>query len=185
MPMLQQHSDEKAMMQHKYGNRNEFLNLFRVDKLIKYTGDIDKCFFGSAPTLATINCCYGNGTAQEWLVYYLCDISEFSGVKSKLTKSQMEQLARLLADEYYYLKVTEFMLFFRKFKLGEYGKFYGAVDPIDICSAVRMFILERDDAIAEHEQKLHEKRKEKERMNSKPISYEEYLKRKNNESKDI
>ena len=68
------------------------------------------------------------------------------------------------------------MLFFSRFKAGRYGRFYGNVDPMVITSALVVFRRERAEAIAKHE--AEEREKEREMQASEAISYEEYMKRK-------
>lgn len=45
----------------------------------------------------------------------------------------------MIRVEYYYLKASELLLFFFKLKTGEYGTFYGVVDPMVIMSALIEF----------------------------------------------
>lgn len=65
-------------------------------------------------------------------------------------------MASMIIESYGYYKLTEFMLFFQKFKRGEYGKFYGAVDPMQILQALDEFHKER---VAVYIRKEQEKQK--------------------------
>lgn len=172
----QQSSVMKAMVS-RYGDRQRFLEIFHVAEQTKLTRDPERCYFGTAPTMGMVNTCYGSGTAQEWLVYQLADLSEFSGAKEKITGHQIKQLADIIATDYHWLKVSEFMLFFRQFKRGEYGKFYGAVDPLTITTALREFLRDRNDAYFKHDQQEREAREARERKMP-AITREEYLRRK-------
>ena len=82
----------------------------------------------------------------------------------------------MIATEYYYLKVSELMLFFHRFKTGRYGRFYGSVDPLVITTSLRDFVRERGIAYEQHEQEERERREKEECKNA--ITYEEYLRRK-------
>ncbi len=114
---------------------------------------VERAFFGTAPTLLTLRCAYHDEAATVWMLPQLYDLGEYCGVKEKLDKEQMKQLARIIIQEFGYLKVTEVMLFLHRFKAGRYGRFYGAIDPMMIVMALRReFMRERADAIDKREQ---------------------------------
>lgn len=86
---------------------------------------------------------YGHRVAVSWLEIQLRDLSEFAGCKDKLTAAQINETAEMIADEYSHYRLTEFMLFFQRFKRCEYGKFYGRVDPMVLLQALRTFAEQR------------------------------------------
>jgi hypothetical protein len=159
---------------NRYGDKNHFLAIFNPDLQAKACKFPDRCFFGDAPTLAEINITYGDTMATMWLIPQLYDLSEYCGCKDKLQGKQLEQCASVIAGEFFYLKVSELMLFFHRFKTGRYGRFYGAVDPLVITTSLRDFIRERNDAYAIHEQEERKAREEEERKGKVLMSYEEY-----------
>lgn len=156
--------------------RTGFLNKYHVDKQSDFTSDPDACMFGNAPYLSQVNAAFRGLTAQEWLTYQLGNLSEFCGVKNKITPYQTEELANLIVQDFYYLKVTELMLFFRYFKSGRYGHFFGSVDPQVIMSWLRDFCAECGRLHLQHDRELADIKEQQERRNA--ISYEEYLRRK-------
>lgn len=160
----------------RYGDRENFMCLFNPDRQVEFSEHPDRCHFGSAPTLGTLKLAYGKNMPTSWLVPQLLNLSEYCGCKGKLTDAQLEECARVIANEYFYLKTTELMLFFSRFKAGRYGRFYGNVDPMVITSALVVFRRERAEAIARHE--AEEREKERKRQASEAISYEEHMKRK-------
>lgn len=112
----------------------------------------DRAFFGTAPMLVTLRYAYHDQAAMMWMLPQLYDLGDYCGVKEKLDKEQMKQLARIIIQEFGFLKVTEVMLFLHRFKAGHYGRFYGAMDPMVIMTALRQdFMQERSDAIDRHE----------------------------------
>jgi hypothetical protein len=135
--------------------------------------DKQLCLFGNFPTLADINKEYGTQTSVAWLIPQLLDLSEFCGCKDKLQGESLEECAWLIAQNYFFLKVSEVMLFFNYFKQGKYGRFYGSVDPLVIMTSFQDFIRERYDAYFAHESELNKKRSEEQKKNS--ISHAEYL----------
>jgi len=124
--------------------------------------NVDSAYFGNYPTLIDLNNAFNWNTAVKWLVPQLFDLSEYCGCKSKLSESQMEQCASTIANFYGYLKISEFMLFFQRFKAAKYGRFYGSVDPMIITSALMEFVKERNDIYSRHLAMEAEKRRQEE-----------------------
>ncbi len=163
-------------LQSKYGNRQQFMMTFHVDKQTELTRNEERCYFGTAPTMGMVNTAYGKKTAQEWLTAQLADLSEFSGARDKITGRQIKQLADIIATDYHWLKISEIMLFFRKFKRGEYGKFYGAVDPLTITQGIQEFLRDRSEAWAKRDQKEMEARQaEEQARRATAITREQWL----------
>ena len=131
------------------------------------------CFFGDHPTLATLNRDYDADAGVAWLIPQITDCVMFTNNRGILDDNQTEALARLIASEYYYLKVSELMFFFRRFKLGRYKQIYGNFSPMAITLSVREFLIERNDAYFKHVSKLEEEKRNKDA--GKGISYQEYL----------
>jgi hypothetical protein len=71
-----------------------------------------------------------------------------------LDDKQAEFLAEVIANEYYFLKASELLLFFYNFKTGKYGRFYGVVDPMRIMEALGEFKDERDRVIEQHRKEV-------------------------------
>lgn len=135
--------------------------------------DARLCIMGNFPTLAEVRKEYGSKAPEVWLIPQLDNLSEYCGVKEKLSKQQLRQLAFTIATEFFYLKVSELMLFFHRFKSGRYGRFYGSVDPLVITRALRDFIAERNNAIDIYEKEM--KKKELEEYMKHAVSREEAL----------
>ena len=172
---LPEDSHRKALVA-KFGPRDHFLLRFNPDYQRIVCGNIDVCIFGDYPTLSEINRAYGDETAFAWLVPQLTNLSEYCGCKEKLEGIQLENCADVIAMEFHYLKVSELMLFFHRFKTGRYGRFYGTVDPLIITTSLREFIKERNVEIERHEQEERERKAAEHRKRA--IPYTEYLRRK-------
>ena len=149
------------------------MDTYNPDAQREICGSPSLCFFGDFPTIATISKNYGIKTSVAWLIPQLLDLSEFCGCKEKLQGRPLESTAWLIAQNYYYLKVSELMLFFSRFKQGKYGRFYGSVDPLIIMSALIDFVRERNDAIFDRDCELNQIHDEKGKKDA--ISHEEYL----------
>lgn len=135
-------------------------------------GDSNLCFFGEYPTLVSLKLEYGKNAPLTWLIPQLTDLAVYCGCKDKLSKEQYKECAFVIATEFYYLKVSELMLFFHRFKTGRYGRFYGSVDPLVITTSLRDFVSERAIAYERHEQEERERREVEEKKNA--ITWEEY-----------
>lgn len=139
-----------------------------------------RCISGNAPTLGAVGRDYGELVAVDWLTIELNDYQNFIGVKeeNKATLDVVCELSRMILGRYYFLKLSELMLFFQRLKYGDYGEMYGCIDAVRILRALRSFMVERNVIIERLEQEEREKKRASERKNA--ISYEEHLRRKGN-----
>lgn len=141
---------------------------------------------GKAPRLSAVCGAYSQKVAEIWLMAQLENMNDFCGVKQKMTILQMRELAQMLIVEVYYLKVSELMLFFHRFKAGRYGEFYGVVDPQRIMSGLNAFLRDRVEEIAQYERIAAQKRIEEEvkQRDERCITHEEYLRIKSEDQTD-
>lgn len=113
--------------------------MFNPSTQTGYCRDRERALFGTAPQLGALQRSYGTAVAETWLSIQLNDLSEFTGCRAKLNERQLDELAAMMTDMYPHYRLTEFMLFFQCFKRGEYGRFYGAIDPMVIMEALNTF----------------------------------------------
>lgn len=79
-------------------------------------------------------------------------LSESLNLTQNLNEGQVVEITFLIAERYYYLKLEELVLVFKKAKMGEYGKTYNRLDVQIIfewiekyfCSEERALLLERE-----------------------------------------
>lgn len=164
-----------TLVLEKYGSRDEFLVTMNPDTQIYAARHQDRAFFGEAPTLATLKAVYGPNTPTMWLLPQILDLVLYCNSKGTLSDRQAHFLAEAIANDYYYLKVSEFLLFFYRFKLGNYGNFYGVVDPMLITIALGKFIKERNDVIIRREQE--EAQTQQAKFSEDAITPQEYCRR--------
>jgi len=131
------------------------------------------CYFAKSPTIAELQQEYGENVPIAWLMAQLHGLSEFSGVKDKMDGGTAEHTAFIITSNYYYLKVSEFLLFFHRFKAGRYGRFYGTVDPLIIADALIEFVRERNAAIDARDNQKHINELESQKKNA--VKFKEYL----------
>ena len=157
------------------------LSEYNADYIMRKKMDADACIFGKFPTLAELNKRFDNRFAAAWVMAHLHDLSEFCGCREKLNGQALKQCASIISMEFYYLKISELMLFFYRFKTGKYGRFYGSVDPLVITTALREFLIDRASAYARHERE--EQVRQRMEWEKEAVSYEEYLRQKNGQNR--
>lgn len=135
----------------RYGSYAQFYETFSYKHQAAYTMDVKRVFRGSAPTLAMLTDAYGNRAPISWLRDQLTGLSEFAGVQNKMTQDVVTQLAQTISQTYSFLKVTELMLFFVRYKNGVYGEFYGTVDPMKIGRNLYTFCQQRQKMLEYYE----------------------------------
>lgn len=133
------------------------------------------CFFGDAPTLGVLDCAYGKNSAEAWLIPQLAELSLCCGLKEDASKEQLRFVAVIIATDFHWLKTSELMLFFFRFKAGYYERFYSRFDPQAIMSSLEMFILDRARAWDIHDEE--ERRLRDDEHKTRCISFEEYCSR--------
>lgn len=116
------------------------------------TENPDDVFFRDAPTLVDAVTVFGRKVAVSWLYAAVVNVSEFCGVRERMTEQQGMEVAELILGEHFYLKMTEFLLFCRRFKAGRYLRFYGSFDPQSFMASIRMFLADRNSAYARQQQ---------------------------------
>ncbi|MCM1076270.1 MAG: hypothetical protein NC411_02795 [Bacteroides sp.] len=141
----------------RYGESFNFLKIFNPDKQVEYTRDLRRVFKGEAPSLSLVRGAYNEEAVESWLELQLYNLSEFAGCKEKITIPQVEETAKIILQDYGYLNVVEIMLFCQKFKKCEYGKFYGAVDPMLILGALKDFVAERNHYLRQYEKEVEDR----------------------------
>lgn len=135
---------------------------------------MDECLFGKFPTLSDLNAKFDSRFSTAWVMAHLHDLSEYCGCKEKLYGNPLKQCAAVIADNFYYLKLTELMLFFHRFKSGVYGRFYGSIDPLIITTSIREFLKERSVLIERRNSAIRDTERQEWRRNA--VSWEEYQK---------
>lgn len=159
----------------KYGTREQFFAKMNPTIQRVAARHPDRCHFGDAPTLGLLNKTYGDSTASSWLMAQLTDLVAYTNSKGILTDEHVEVLADMVAQEYGYLKSSELLLFFYRFKLGRYGHFYGNIDPMKITIALDKFLGERSEAFDKREKEKEQQERDKYAENA--ITAEEFCRR--------
>lgn len=132
-----------------------------------------------APTLFLMDRSYGQTVTTQWIMFFLVDLSEYSGLKNRITERQLTRLAEVLHQRFMHLKASEVMLFFSKLQSGEYGRIgYSTFDPFSITESIKSFLRYRSEIIYEHDSRRRDEqdRLDRERAVPCPPHIAEHLK---------
>ena len=146
-----------------YKTGENLLCLFSPDKQTEYCKNEERCFTGHAPSIARVARTFGDSVAESWLSIQLFELAEFSRVRNGMEPADFIELARTIILGYGGFKLTEFMVFFQRFKQGLYGTFYGVFDPMVITRSLREFRADREKLLRFYEDKKRQEEKERER----------------------
>lgn len=138
-----------------------FLKNYSPDKQYIICQNADNCFFGESPTLSELSKEYGSGLPKAWLIPQLVNLSEFCGLKERASAEQLKELALIIFQQYYWLKIEELMLFFYRFKSKYYLRFYSYFDPMTVLESLVLFTKERAEEYLRKENEEREKKEKK------------------------
>lgn len=152
LPTLSQES-WAVEIRRRYHTSQELIDLFSPDQQPKCELHSELSYTGGAPTLARVTAAYGEGVSESWLIIQIQDLYIYESVnyEERATVRQIDQTAQIICANYPYLKLTELMLFFSRFKAGRYGKPYGNLSGREICAALGKFIQQRSAELDEIE----------------------------------
>lgn len=85
----------------------------------------------------------GQDVAVSVLVEIIGDAIEFFSVGKSMNSEQLGETVRLILQEFYFLKLSDMVLFLDRFKSGFYGKTFDRVDGNVIMVALREYCEER------------------------------------------
>ena len=153
------------------------MSLFNPDKQSLYCKSEERCFIGQAPSVVRVARTFGETVAETWLAIQLFDLATFTAVKKPNdTFSDYIETAKIIIAGYPDFKLTEFMVFFQRFKQGLYGTFYGVFDPMVITRALRQFKSEREALLKRYEDKRRQQERQQqwEESQRNSLTYDEW-----------
>lgn len=159
----------------RFGDGEEFMKKYNPDLQTETAFNKKRAFTSKiAPTINEVREVYGEKVCNVWIMAQIERINDFTGVEKKLTEDVMLEQAKMLQAEpgIRKLKVSEFMYFIHRLKMGKYGSFYGVVDAMVINKALDIFLQEKRNYIYDLEEE--KKRIAREKMFEGSISRESY-----------
>lgn len=106
--------------------------------------ELDKAYSDKSPTIGDLDRMYESSASALWVKTQLTGIDFVSSTKEDADMKVLAEFSNLFSRQYRGIKLTEFLLFVARFKLGHYGKFYGYFDMLTIGEAFKKFLRERD-----------------------------------------
>ena len=133
---------------------------------------LERCFSAKTYTLTQLrlNC---DGLQNSWLSAQITYLNSISGA-TQMTEMQMMMLVSNISQTYGYLKITELMVFFFQLAGGKFGKFYGAIDPMQIMVDLNEFMKYRSVMLDKIESDRRSAERNKMLNNPKCITREQY-----------
>lgn len=147
---------------NRYGNGLQFAKTFNPDLQRICALSKERSFLGDAPSIAALMQAYPEKQVTAWIMAQLENLNDFTGVNNKIEPRQMKELAGIIEADYYFLKASELLLFFHMLKAGEFGIFYGNVDPMVIARSLFEFRTYRRQQIEFYEREIKQKQKQEE-----------------------
>lgn len=154
----------KQKLTKRYGDAAAFGRAFAPEKTEAFAAHPERCVAGEAPALVDVALAYGDTVARGWLMAQIKALAAYYGDRNALTADQCYQCASTIQTHYFYLKTTDFMLYFSLLKAGRYGFFYGHIDPTRIVGWLKNYTDDRNRLFERVEaQRIADKRREEDR----------------------
>lgn len=158
-------------------------DVFTPDAGARISRNREGCIMNTqCPTIGDVRREYGYQMAFRWLFIHITDAASKVSAQQRPGKSQIDGIAVQMMEQYFYLKLTEIMLFFDMFKRGVLGDVYNAFDSRSVFRAMKAFNVLRGDVIKSSEEKEH--MEELRRDMDKRVTWEQYCKMKGISPKD-
>lgn len=126
-------------LKQKYPSFDDFCLVYSPYRQDEFAIDERKTIMEDYSSISILDLAYAPGCTASWVGFTLAELNSFSGTKN-IDDKQTKSLARLIAREYKDMKISIFQLFFFRFKCGDFGKFYGKVDPMAITCALKDYM---------------------------------------------
>lgn len=137
----------------KYSTFEHLASRFNPDVQCRLLNNLEIAYFSNTPTIGLVSETFGWDSAFIWMKTQITTIDFYNGTVKDGDYDSIGEAAMLFVRQYGYIKLTEFMLFVARFKLGLYGKFYGSFDPIALGECFKLFLRHREKEIFEIERK--------------------------------
>lgn len=163
----------------RYGSATELLKRFNPQAQLK-AAEYELRMFetGRFPRLSDVDAVHGREITIDWLIIQIDDALNSSGVTMMRARTeQITDVANTIYMKYHYLMLTELLLFFFKFKNGDFGDFKGVFNQQSFMKTFVEFKKYR----AIMQRKFEQTQREKTQSGGdKTMSWEEYVASKNN-----
>ena len=97
----------------------------------------------SVPSIAKLKKQSSENKIIAYISMWLIDLNVSLNIKNPMSEFQIEECAYFILDDYYYLTIADFKLFFTNIKKGKYGKLYEAISTPKIMDFLHEYTVER------------------------------------------
>lgn len=154
-------------MENKLANQDTITNLSVTQPAHFYrtikAATIQQAVNGAGAAIAKIKKERGEPLITALLIEIICSLTEFFSVGKGMNNMQTAETARLILQEFYFLKLEDFKVFSDYMKAGRYGKAYDRVDGNTIMINLRQYCAERAEICETAANKAHEAIKEQDK----------------------
>lgn len=92
------------------------------------------------------------------------ELAKSFNVGKQMTVEQIEETAKVIVQEFHWLRVDDLKLCFRRIRSGHFGQIFDRVDCNVICHALRLYEAERQKMLAQVVQAEEDKKRDKNEM---------------------
>jgi len=123
----------------------------------KHVKTLKTAYSDKSDSLAVINKKVGKETSLLILETWIVNLNDFLNISRKMTPEQIKETADMIYDEFYYLKISDISLIFKRIKTGFYGEFYESIDGMKLLKMFADYSQERVNMIIEQGIREHNK----------------------------
>jgi hypothetical protein len=135
LPATRQRTDS---LRRRYPTLTQLAADYNPDKGARYALFPVRCVTGNAPSLVDLKNAYGQNANIQWLIAQIVVYQENVNTPNKMSVAQYTGLAHLIAQEFYFLKCSELLLFFSQLAGGMYNvEYHGYITPDVILDTLR------------------------------------------------
>lgn len=164
-----------AAIIREFGTESDFLAKFNPDRQKTVALEAEMVFASQhIPSLVRCTYAYGESTMAGWISNQLRTIVSMLPNDKRMDVKELERIGYdILSDpQFRVLRLTEIMLFVSQFRTGRFGKVYGTLTTLDICTALREFCKFRDAELLKIEKQ--KERYEREQHDKTAITWEQF-----------
>jgi hypothetical protein len=130
---------------------------------------IEDVFESNTPSIAQITKEFSSEVTHAVMVKIISEAASFFSVGMGMDTPKLNETARLIIKEFYFLTTADFKLFFDNLKSGKYGEAFNRMDGNVIMVNLRKFLAERTQVAEALALEAHKKQEEKEGEEQKEI----------------
>lgn len=156
--------------------KEEFLKKYNPDVVRRMAQQPNRCYTGTAPTLAKMVKEQGQETAVSWLVLQISQTLKAWGNQDEIPQQTLKMLAQGILSTYPRLNVAEFGLYLSRLIAGAYGRVvYGKMTPDQITGHLPDFLKQRAKEIEQlnRSSEREERLAERERWRKRAVTHDE------------